>query len=65
MRSNLDTSSINIIPKDVPGGVRNKTKENSLLGVSFELSSSLGRRKNPDATTKGAETRKVIPLLGG
>jgi len=66
MRSDLDSLSINIIPKNVPSGVRHKSQENSLLGIIFELSAALGRRTHPDtSSSKKFENQKSISLLGG
>ena len=64
MGSDLDSLSINIIPNNAPSGVRNKAKENSLLGISDELSTALGRRSDPDTTSKSTEAREVISLRG-
>ena len=56
MRSDFDSLSINIMRNNIPSGVGHKTQEDSLLGICFKLSSSLGWRSNPDAASKSLKS---------
>mmetsp|Transcript_18757 Transcript_18757/g.38698 ORF Transcript_18757/g.38698 Transcript_18757/m.38698 type:complete len:102 (+) Transcript_18757:1462-1767(+) len=62
---NLDPGGIHIIPEDIPGGVRDKTKEDPFTGVGNQLSRAFSRRADMDSTTKSLEIAEVFAMARG
>ena len=57
--------SIDNIPQQIAGGVREETKKDTLDRIRKELGRPTTGRSNPDATTEGANVQKIINFPKG
>ena len=62
MSCKLYFSCFKIIPENILSGMRNITKEDTLLRVRFELDRTMSRRANPNPTSKGMNIGEAFLL---
>jgi hypothetical protein len=53
---------LDIIPKDISGGMGNIAKEDTFTGVRDELSNPCARRFNPGSTAKSSQVGEIFRL---
>ena len=62
MFGNFDALSVNIIPEDILGSVREKSEEKAFAGVGDEFGAASTRGANPNTTTKSSKICEIILL---
>jgi hypothetical protein len=65
MGGNLDTTGFTIKPEDIPGRIREKTKEDAFPRIGMQLVRSAARGPDPDTTAESPEAGKILTFGSG